>query len=65
MEFCRHFVQKGVRAARADRLLLESRMSVAQFAGVLQFPEEKNFARFFRREKGLSPLEYCNRAGDL
>ena len=43
---------------RAARLLLETAMSVAQVAAALDFPDEKNFARFFRREKGASPHKY-------
>ena len=49
---------RSVRAARAARLLLETTMPVAQIAAALEFPDEKNFARFFRREKGLSPRKY-------
>lgn len=55
---------RGVRAARAARLLLETTAPVARIAATLQFPDEKNFARFFRRERGLSPREYRNRRGD-
>ena len=54
---------RGVRAARAARLLLETTKTVAQISTELSFPDEKNFARFFRREKNLSPGEYRNRKG--
>lgn len=54
---------RGVRAARAARLLLETNMSVAQITTALEFPDEKNFARFFRREKGLNPGEYRTTKG--
>jgi len=52
----------GVRADRAARLLRETTMSVAQVAAELSFPDEKNFARFFRREKAASPRAYRNRS---
>ncbi len=51
----------NVRATRAARLLDETTTSVAQIAAALDFPDEKNFARFFRREKGMSPQRYRNR----
>ena len=54
---------RSVRSARAVRLLLETTMSIAQIAATLHFPDEKNFARFFRREEGMSPREFRSSKG--
>ncbi|MBN2293339.1 MAG: DNA-binding transcriptional regulator [Pirellulales bacterium] len=54
---------RSLRAARAARLLLETGMSVSQVSAALGFADEKNFARFFRREKGMNPAEYRNHKG--
>lgn len=54
---------RSVRASRAARLLLETTMSVAQIAAALKFSDEKNFARFFRKVKGLNPGEYREKKG--
>lgn len=48
----------AARATRAARLLVETSMSVGQVAAALDFPDEKNFSRFFRREKKLTPHQY-------
>jgi LacI family transcriptional regulator len=47
-----------LRADRISRLLVETNMPVAEIAGHLGFNDIQHFARYFRSQRGMSPLEY-------
>ena len=51
--------------ARAAKLLLETTLPVSRVAAACDFPDEKNFARFFRTQKGTSPLKYRREHGTM
>lgn len=54
---------QAVRTARVAKLLIETTLPVSRIAAACDFPDEKNFARFFRTQKGTSPLKYRRRHG--
>jgi len=39
-------------------LLVHTNLSVTEIAGQLNFPDQSYFTRFFKRETGISPLQY-------
>jgi LacI family transcriptional regulator len=39
-------------------LLLETNLSISEIASSMQFSSEKNISRYFRSEKGITPLAY-------
>jgi LacI family transcriptional regulator len=51
---------RRVRIAQVTRMLLETNLSVSQIASALNFPGHEHIGRYFRREKGVSPLAYRN-----
>lgn len=55
----------AARAARAMRLLLETRMSVLSIALSLGYETHAAFTRAFTRRMGCSPLEYRRGGGDV
>jgi AraC family transcriptional regulator len=46
------------RLERAERLLLATELTVREIAGVTGFADGNYLAKVFRRERGMSPLEY-------
>lgn len=46
------------RLREAERLLLETNYTIAEVAYYLNFQNPHNFSRFFKQEKGVSPVEY-------
>lgn len=57
---------RRVRVEQFCRMLLETDMPVYQIALALNFPSTEHISRYFRKEKGMSPLEYRRRyAADL
>ena len=49
---------RRVRVERATRMLIETDLSISQIALALGFPSDKHIARYFRREKGMTPQQY-------
>ena len=52
---------KRVRSERACALLRDGRLPVTQIAYQLGYRDSANFSRAFRRELGLTPMEYRRR----
>jgi transcriptional regulator GlxA family with amidase domain len=50
--------QIALRIRRAMNLLGSSELSVAQIAAETGFESHAYFSRFFRKETGISPIEY-------
>ncbi|VAW13389.1 Transcriptional regulator, AraC family [hydrothermal vent metagenome] len=40
------------------RLLVHTNLSVTEIANLLNFPDQSYFAKFFKRETGIAPLQY-------
>jgi len=40
------------------KLLSETQMSISEIAQALDFDDVTHLSRYFRKEKGLSPLQY-------
>jgi AraC-like DNA-binding protein len=40
------------------RLLVHTNLSVSEIATKMNFPDQSYFAKFFKREVGLSPLQF-------
>ena len=49
---------KAKQVLEIKRLLVHTNLSVTEIAGVLNFPDQSYFAKFFKRETGNSPLQY-------
>lgn len=54
---------RRVRVERAARLLLETNLSISQIASDLGYPSDKHIARYFRKEKGITPQQYRRKFG--
>jgi LacI family transcriptional regulator len=54
---------RRVRIEQVIRMLVETNMSISQIATALEYPGVEHIARYFRREKGMSPLTYRKRYG--
>lgn len=54
---------RRVRVDQVARLLTETNLSVKEITEALRFPGIEHIARYFRREKGLSLLQYRKRYG--
>jgi LacI family transcriptional regulator len=54
---------KRTRVEQVARMLVETNLSVAQIAFALGHAGVENIARYFRSEKGMSPLAYRKRYG--
>lgn len=49
---------KSKQILEIKRLLVHTNLSVSEIANRLNFPDQSYFAKFFKREVGLSPLKY-------
>jgi AraC-like DNA-binding protein len=49
---------KSKQILEIKRLLVRTNMSVTEIALQLNFTDQSYFAKFFKRETGLSPLQY-------
>ncbi len=54
---------RRVRIEQVARMLVETNLSVSQIALDLGYPGVDHIARYFQREKGMSPLTYRKRYG--
>ena len=54
---------KSKQVLEIKRLLVHSNLSVTEIALRFNFPDQSYFAKFFKRETGISPLQYRNRSG--
>lgn len=55
---------RRVRTEQAAQMLVETNLSIKQVSLALNFPRIEHFSRFFRQEKGMSPLAYRKKYGD-
>jgi LacI family transcriptional regulator len=56
-----HSIHDEIRRVRIEqivRMLTETQMSISEIAHSLGFPDVAHISRYFRREKGMSPLKY-------
>lgn len=49
---------KSKQVLEIKRLLVHTNLSVTEIAGRLNFPDQSYFTKFFKRETGISPLQY-------
>jgi AraC-like DNA-binding protein/mannose-6-phosphate isomerase-like protein (cupin superfamily) len=49
---------KAKQVLEIKRLLVHTNLSVTEIAGQLNFPDQSYFTKFFKRETGISPLQY-------
>ncbi len=49
---------KAKQVLEIKRLLVHTNLSVTEIAGRLNFPDQSYFTKFFKRETGVSPLQY-------
>ncbi len=54
---------RRVRIERACRLITETNHSIKKIAELLDFGPFAHFSRYFRREKGMTPLDYRKKFG--
>ncbi len=52
---------RRVRTQQVVQMLIETNLSVSQIARTLNFPGPEHIARYFRKQTGMSPLEYRNK----
>ena len=53
---------KAKQILEIKRLLVHTNLSVTEIAHRLNFPDQSYFAKFFKREAGLSPLQYRSKS---
>ena len=56
-----HSVHEEIKYARVNqmaKMLIETNLSISQIAWSLGFPYTNNISRYFKQQKGISPLEY-------
>jgi LacI family transcriptional regulator len=56
-----HSVLEEIKYARVNqmtKMLIETNLSISQIAWSLGFPYTNNISRYFKQQKGISPLEY-------
>jgi LacI family transcriptional regulator len=57
-----------IRSQRADqisKMLMETNLTISQIAHELGYTSSEHIARYFRREKGMSPNEFRNTKGNV
>lgn len=52
---------KAKQVLEIKRLLVHTNLTVAEIAARLNFPDQSYFSKFFKRETGVSPLQYRTR----
>ncbi len=52
---------RQVRVELVVRMLMDRQISISKIAEVLSFPSVSHLSRYFRKEKGISPLQYRTR----
>lgn len=55
-------IVKAKQILEIKRLLVHTNLSVTEIATRLNFPDQSYFAKFFKRETGLSPLQYRSKS---
>lgn len=53
---------KAKQILEIKRLLIHTNLSVTEIATRLNFPDQSYFAKFFKRETGISPLQYRSKS---
>ncbi len=53
---------KAKQVLEIKRLLVHTNLSITEIATRLNFPDQSYFTKFFKRETGVSPLQYRSRA---
>lgn len=53
---------KSKQILEIKRLLVHTNLSVTEISQLLNFPDQSYFAKFFKREVGVSPLQYRTRS---
>ncbi len=53
---------KAKQILEIKRLLVHTNLNVTEIANRLNFPDQSYFAKFFKREAGISPLQYRTKA---
>ena len=56
---------RRVRIDNVARMLTETNLTISQIAMDIQYTDVEHLARYFRQEKGISPLEYRKRVGPI
>jgi LacI family transcriptional regulator len=56
---------KRVHVDQFSRMLLDTNMTISQIAMCLGHPNSQNISRYFREEKGISPLAYRKKHGRI
>jgi len=54
---------RRIRVEEITKMLVETSMPISQIASVLEYASTPHIARYFRREKGMSPMAYRKRYG--
>jgi len=54
---------RRVRVEHACRMLVETDLPVSQIAMHLGYPSDKHIARYFKKERGMTPLQYRKKFG--
>jgi LacI family transcriptional regulator len=49
---------KYARVNQMAKMLVETNLSISQIAWSLGFPYTNNISRYFKQQKGITPLEY-------
>lgn len=55
-------IVKAKQILEIKRLLVHTNLSITEIATRLNFPDQSYFAKFFKRETGLSPLQYRSKS---
>jgi len=61
-------INAEIRRVRIDHvamMLTETNLTISQIAADIQYTDVEHLARYFRQEKGISPLEYRKRIGPI
>ena len=53
---------KSKQVLEIKRLLVHTNLTVTEISQRLNFPDQSYFAKFFKRETGMSPKQYRNKS---